>query len=1102
VKLSSLRHRSAVLLALFAAGCTTPQGTGTGSASAPPSTPTSESPKQVGAARGEPVVEVPFSPPSFDVSLPEGVEDKTRSLPMSLTASDGTGLKLVSLVVKAVLDDPFALTELHLTFENPNPRTIEGNFKMVLPSGAALSRFAMKTNDGWQEGEVVEKQAARQAYEDFLHRKQDPALMEQAPGNEFAARVFPIPASSKKEIIISYTQTMPKGQAYELPLQGLPKLGSLSVQVTSYGLKQPIVDITRSNFIPGKDLQIASSAFARGTSVRNDELLIARVVPVQDAPAQPLRNTVFLVDTSASRMLGLKEQAGLLQELIAGLPAEANLAVMAFDQSTEVIFVGKKEGFGDAEKAKLLARGALGASNLGQALLEADKLAGSTKDLLGSRLVLVGDGVATVGETDSAKLKKLLEPLKNGNFERMDTVVVGGLRDEAQLLALVRGTFKNDGVLVDSKREPKEILRRLNLATKSNLKVSVEGASWVYPKTLDGVQPGDEVLVYAEGVSGKSPNVRIGDGPAIAMTSRSVERALIGRTIAQAKIEDLSASTDTSAEGQQAQKRQILELSRRHRVLSKHTAMLVLETDADYKRFDIDRRAKLDIMTVEKGRMAMNHSLRMREEELAALEQAETARSKKLAEAKSDKEGRDSKQKAETEQGSMGRPAPARPNGRFGTEAPADNAPGSGAAATGAAASRAAAEPPSPASDSPKGGLAEEAAKMTGQEAPGSQGIRGLGPHGGGSGGGGSAPAPMASMAPASAPAFARPAANRAPTNRRGLDGDEWSAARQRQAPERETSVAPYTGNFQIVMSSLASGNKPAGLKAAEDWQKKSPSDVMALVALGEAHEASGNKVEAARAYGSILELFSFRADSRRFAGERLERLNTPFAFALASDAFRGAVEQRPDHPASHRLLAFSLLRDGKFEEAFAAMEAGATRTYPDGRFRGVGQILKEDLGLIAQAWIRAEPSKRAEIEKRLEGAHGRLEEGPSVRFVLNWETDANDVDFHIIDRSGTEAYYSEPDLPSGGHLYGDVTTGYGPECFTIRGAPQKRAYPYKLTAHYYSRGPMGYGMGKLQIIEHDGKGDLKFEERPFVIMADNAFVNLGTVTGPLTAKK
>ena len=43
----------------------------------------------------------------------------------------------------------------------------------------------------------------------------------------------------------------------------------------------------------------------------------------------------------------------------------------------------------------------------------------------------------------------------------------------------------------------------------------------------------------------------------------------------------------------------------------------------------------------------------------------------------------------------------------------------------------------------------------------------------------------------------------------------------------------------------------------------------------------------------------------------------------------------------------------------------------------------------------------------------------------------------------------------------------------------------------------MGYGMGKLQIIDHDGQGGLRFEERPFVVMVDRTFVDLGTVERP-----
>ena len=71
-----------------------------------------------------------------------------------------------------------------------------------------------------------------------------------------------------------------------------------------------------------------------------------------------------------------------------------------------------------------------------------------------------------------------------------------------------------------------------------------------------------------------------------------------------------------------------------------------------------------------------------------------------------------------------------------------------------------------------------------------------------------------------------------------------------------------------------------------------------------------------------------------------------------------------------------------------------------------------------------------------------------------------------------------------------DITTGYGPECFAIQGTPG--AGPDKLSLHYFSQGPMGYGMGLLQIQRFDGK-DVTFEDRPYVIMTDRSFVDLGS---------
>jgi tetratricopeptide (TPR) repeat protein len=311
-------------------------------------------------------------------------------------------------------------------------------------------------------------------------------------------------------------------------------------------------------------------------------------------------------------------------------------------------------------------------------------------------------------------------------------------------------------------------------------------------------------------------------------------------------------------------------------------------------------------------------------------------------------------------------------------------------------------------------------------------------------------------------------------------------------------AIAPYEGKFAEVMRRLGDKKPNDALAFASSWRDEDPGDALALVGLGEAYEALGDAGQAARAFGSIIDLFPGRADLRRFAGARLERVakGTDAVLWLAVDTYKKAVASRPDHPSGHRMLAYALARAGHHEEAFEAILAAFVRRYPSGRFAGVRRVLADDVGILGAVFVKAHPERKADVEKRLREIGVPLATRPSLRFVLTWETDANDVDFHILDGRRGHAYFRRPRLRSGGELFADVTTGYGPECFAIDG--RAAAYPYRLRAHYYSKGPMGYGMGKLEIVEHDGSGGIKLEERPFVVMTDRAFVDLGVVTGPL----
>jgi tetratricopeptide (TPR) repeat protein len=1018
-----------------------------------------------------------FEPASFRFGgKPEEGPAEASDAPIRLTASDGTGLALVALEAEAVLEPPLAFTELHLTFDNPRDEVIEGRFQIALPSGAAISRFAMKIGDSWQEGEVVERQRARQAYEDFLHRRQDPALLEQEAGNGFSARVFPIPARGRKELIVSYSHALPrKGEPYVLPLVGLAEIGRLDVRVllgehpaaggaaSNLGGEvhdRRVVELHKEGWTPDRDFAVGQDRVAERAGLRQGSLAVVRVAPPVDAVPQEIGGLYVLVDSSASRALGYRAQVRRVAELAAGLAAGAGpatpFAVAAFDQEAVPVYEGTAGGFGPEEARRLAGRRPLGASDLGGAL---GWLAGRLpKGERYPRVLLVTDGVATAGDTETRALKAAVRALGSRGVGRLDVLAVGGLRDEAALHELVTGNLPHDGQRLDGEAPLAEIARRLTLACRSGIEVAVAGAAWVWPRTLDGVQPGDEVLVYAD-LPAAAPLRLTLAGRAVDLEDGLADapRPLLERAWAQAKIERLLALRDTAHAGDDDLRRalvhEVTDLSIRHRVLSPFTALLVLETEADYQRFGLDRRALADILTVGSGGIEVLARRRM----AGPVDDFAAAKRERR-----DAPRQETLQTLEVDTPDFGEPEGALDSG--------------------------AAEPEGAVAGGVVGGVAGGVAGGVPGGAPG------------GAVGNGTALETAASPPPPPAPREApslRVQADAAPlqVGQPSRPAVAPPVRGEAQDERKEQRTDPYTGRFGEVMARLAGGRVAAAREAAEAWNSQDPGDVLALLALGEAYERAAEPVLAARAYGSLIDLYPGRADLRRLAGERLERLGEA-GLALAVDSYRKAVLDRPDHPSGHRLLAWALLAAGEPRAAFEALQQGLEQTYPEGRFRGVDRILREDFGLLGAAWLRAEPDRRREILAALEDHGAALAEEPSLRFVLTWETDANDVDLHVYDRRGGHAYYREPEMPSGGGLIADVTTGYGPECFAVGSPAGREAAPYRLAAHYYRRGPMGYGMGTVQVVRHDGHGRLGIEPRPFVAMADDAWIDLGTVGG------
>jgi len=229
------------------------------------------------------------------------------SAPISLVTTDGVQLELLAVRAEALLAEPMAFTELHLRFRNPEARILEGRFRIVLPPSARVARFAMKVQGKLEEAELVELSQAHEAYEMFLHARQDPALLEQGAGNEFSARIFPIAPKEEKEIVIGYSEELVDAETpYRIALAGLSVAGEIAVTVREAGSQG--VQQRTLKFSAAQDFVKPLSAGER--IVRSGPWVVGRVkIPGATTPA-PLHSLAVLFDTSASRaqIVDLEEQ--------------------------------------------------------------------------------------------------------------------------------------------------------------------------------------------------------------------------------------------------------------------------------------------------------------------------------------------------------------------------------------------------------------------------------------------------------------------------------------------------------------------------------------------------------------------------------------------------------------------------------------------------------------------------------------------------------------------------------------------------------------------------------------------------------------------------
>ncbi len=212
------------------------------------------------------------------------------------------------------------------------------------------------------------------------------------------------------------------------------------------------------------------------------------------------------------------------------------------------------------------------------------------------------------------------------------------------------------------------------------------------------------------------------------------------------------------------------------------------------------------------------------------------------------------------------------------------------------------------------------------------------------------------------------------------------------------------------------------------------------------------------RVVSNLAELRLEDAALLRVMGWRLKEAKV---YDLALDTFRRVLRLRPEDGQSERDLALVLDEAGRaafsagdaqtakalLEEAEIHYRALALKPW-DRHPMALSVFAVEEYNALrawaaAQSWPENGAPKLPLLDERLDG-----NTDCDLRVIFSWDADETDVDLHVTEPSGEEAFYGHQRTYKGGFVSEDIVDGYGPEEYFIRVAEKGT---YKIRAHFYA---------------------------------------------------
>jgi hypothetical protein len=316
------------------------------------------------------------------------------------------------------------------------------------------------------------------------------------------------------------------------------------------------------------------------------------------------RDYVIVVDSSQS-MIGerFERATQLTQRLVGEMDRRDRFMLVACDATCRTMDSAPQAPTGPAASSAATFLSAIrpaGASNVAAALRNAvDVIRDKREAGRDVRVIYIGDGVASVGHRRASSLSSEVDRMAGGDPQlSFTTVGIGGDSDAMNLSAIARAGGGHYVPYVPGQRVATAALAVLETTYGTSLTNATvhlpDGVSDTAPTRLPTIRAGEELLVVGRL---NQPEIRgeivlrgkVGGRPyedryPVTLTASTARgNAFVPRQWASATIDELQL------DGKGEDVPRIIALSKAFGVMSRHTSLLVLESEAMFRAFGVDR---------------------------------------------------------------------------------------------------------------------------------------------------------------------------------------------------------------------------------------------------------------------------------------------------------------------------------------------------------------------------------------------------------------------------------------------------------------------------------------------------------------------------------